>query len=183
MFDLEEFVADCRGALGEGQPALAVKQVLERALSDPGAIEAALGTPAKGGIVALHRADDLTVLQILWPPRVSLFPHDHRMWAANGIYGGCEDNTFYRRTPDGIVSSGGKELEAGDVVLLGSEVIHSVVNPRQTYTAALHVYGGDFFATPRSEWDAQTFTERPFDVAHLDQVLAAAEADAAVESD
>ena len=31
-------------------------------------------------------------------------------------------------------------------------------------TGAIHVYGGDFFATPRSEWDPETLVEAPFDV-------------------
>ncbi|MCA1696687.1 MAG: hypothetical protein LC749_19295, partial [Actinobacteria bacterium] len=97
MFDVEEFVAECRAALCEQQPAVATKELLDRALSDPASIDEALGVPDRGGVVPLHRSDDLTILQIVWPPRVSLFPHEHRMWAANGIYGGREDNTFYRR--------------------------------------------------------------------------------------
>jgi predicted metal-dependent enzyme (double-stranded beta helix superfamily) len=44
-------------------------------------------------------------------------------------------------------------------------VIHAVTNPLEKITAAIHVYGGDFFAVPRSEWDPNTFEERPFDVA------------------
>ena len=31
----------------------------------------------------------------------ALYPHDHRMWAAIGIYAGQEDNAFYRRTGAG----------------------------------------------------------------------------------
>jgi hypothetical protein len=31
-------------------------------------------------------------------------------------------------------------------------------------TGAIHVYGGDFFATSRSEWDPETLLERPYDV-------------------
>jgi predicted metal-dependent enzyme (double-stranded beta helix superfamily) len=181
VFDVDAFVSDCRAALREAQPALAVKETLQRALSSPTRIDEALGAPARGGVVTLHRSDDLTVLQIVWPPRVSLFPHDHQMWAANGIYGGREDNTFYRRGPDGIVVSGGKSLDAGDVVVLGRDAIHSVVNPAPTYTAAIHVYGGDFFATPRSEWDSETLAEEPFDIEHLKRVLA--EADAAARAD
>lgn len=175
MFDVGAFVTDCRSALGEAHAPAAVKEILDRALSDPSSLDAALGGPKPGGIYPLHRSDDLTVLQIVWPPHVSLFPHDHRMWAANGIYRGQEDNTFFRRGPEGIVPSGGKELDAGDAVLLGRDVIHAVVNPRATYTAAIHVYGGDFFATPRSEWDPETLEERPFDVDHLTSVLAAAD--------
>ena len=31
-------------------------------------------------------------------------------------------------------------------------------------TGAIHVYGGDFFETPRLEWDSQTLEERAYDV-------------------
>ena len=31
-------------------------------------------------------------------------------------------------------------------------------------TAAIHVYGGDFFARPRSEWDSETSEEKPYDL-------------------
>jgi hypothetical protein len=29
---------------------------------------------------------------------------------------------------------------------------------------AIHVYGGDFFAASRSEWDPETLLEQPFDM-------------------
>ena len=31
-------------------------------------------------------------------------------------------------------------------------------------TAAIHVYGGDFFGIKRSEWNPETLLERPFDL-------------------
>jgi predicted metal-dependent enzyme (double-stranded beta helix superfamily) len=43
-------------------------------------------------------------------------------------------------------------------------VIHSVENPTRSYTCAIHVYGGDFIATPRSQWDAGTLEEQPYDL-------------------
>ena len=39
-----------------------------------------------------------------------------------------------------------------------------MTNPLPRLTGALQVYGGDFFGTPRSEWDAETLLERPFDL-------------------
>ncbi len=47
---------------------------------------------------------------------------------------------------------------------MGRDIIHSVTNPVPRLTAALHVYGGDFFAQPRSEWDPETLSERTYDV-------------------
>ena len=77
----------------------------------------------------LYNANDLTVLNVVWPPLVSLFPHDHRMWAAIGIYAGQEENAFYRRQGATLVSSGGKQVAAGEVLLLGDDAIHSVAQP------------------------------------------------------
>ena len=175
MFDVETFVAECRDALAEAQPAIAVKELVQRAVSEPAAIDDALGTANEGGFRCLHRSDEFTVLQFVWPPRVELFPHDHRMWAANGIYGGGEDNAFFRRTARGIERAGHKSLRTGDVALLGIEAIHAVSNPSASYTAAIHVYGGDYFATPRSQWDPETLTEAPFDVEAVRRVLAVAD--------
>ena len=182
MFDIDEFVADCAAAQREQQPALATREVVARAVRRPVDIDAALGTANAGGLRCLHRSTDFTVLQLVWPPGVQLFPHDHRMWAANGIYGGTEDNTFFRRSPSSIEVSGGQTLDAGDVALLGTEAIHAVANPTNRYTAAIHVYGGDYFAVPRSQWDPTTLEEQPFDVDALRAVLAAADAAARGET-
>ena len=36
---------------------------------------------------------------------------------------------------------------------------------------AIHIYGGDFFAVPRSEFDAETLEERPYDVEKAKRVF------------
>jgi predicted metal-dependent enzyme (double-stranded beta helix superfamily) len=95
---------------------------------------------------------------------MSFRPHDHRMWAAIGIYAGGEDNTFYRRRGRTLVPSGGKQLRLGDTAVLGDDTVHGVANPTHRHAGAIHVYGGDLLATPRSEWDEETFEERPYDV-------------------
>jgi predicted metal-dependent enzyme (double-stranded beta helix superfamily) len=166
VFDTETFVADCRGALAEDQPRRAVREVVERAVSDAASVTDAL-RPATGGITALCHEPGLTVLHVVWSPHMTLFPHDHRMWAVIGIYGGREDNAFYRRSAPGartLVDSGGTQLTDGDVLLLGDDVIHSVANPLERRTGALHVYAGDFFATPRSQWGPGPREERPWDI-------------------
>jgi predicted metal-dependent enzyme (double-stranded beta helix superfamily) len=164
MFEVERFVEECRAALGEASAELAVRELLARATAAPAEVEAALGTPRRGDIATLHRSPELTVLNVVWAPEMAIYPHDHRMWAVIALYGGREDNTFYRRAPEGLVVAGGKQLETSDAVVLGRQVIHAVANPLRRYTGAIHVYGGDFFATPRSEWDPETRQERPYDV-------------------
>jgi predicted metal-dependent enzyme (double-stranded beta helix superfamily) len=172
MFDLDTFVADCRSALADGNPGGAVRELLERAIARPLEVEQVLGTPTWGGVTTLHRSADLTVLNVIWAPGMAIYPHDHRMWAVIGLYGGREDNTFYRRAPEGLVVAGGKELSTRDAALLGKDIVHAVANPLRVFTGAIHVYGGDFFSVPRSEWTQDALQERPYDVERAKQVFA-----------
>jgi predicted metal-dependent enzyme (double-stranded beta helix superfamily) len=165
-FDLDSFLDECRAATAEANPPGALRELLTRTMEHPGSVGDAL-RPERGGITLLHHAPDLTVIHVVWAPGMTLFPHDHRMWAAIGIYSGQEDNAFFRRTAPAartLVESGGKELAEGDVLVLGDHTIHSVSNPLRRLTAAIHVYGGDFVNQPRSQWGPGPREERPFDM-------------------
>jgi predicted metal-dependent enzyme (double-stranded beta helix superfamily) len=168
---VEDIIVRCQGALGEHTPALAVRDVLDELVSDPAELEQAVGPVELGGITALYNAGDLTILRVAWTPGMALNPHDHRMWAVIGMYGGQEDNAFYRRAPKGLDAAGGRELPAGDVLVLGDDIIHSVANTRTEFAVALHVYGGDFFTAERSEWDFETYEERPRDLERTRQLF------------
>jgi predicted metal-dependent enzyme (double-stranded beta helix superfamily) len=160
---IDEIVAQCQGALREHTPSLGVRDVLAALVSESSKLEQALGPVGRGGITTLHRAADLTVLHVTWTPGMALYPHEHRMWAVIGMYGGREDNAFFRRVPGSLEPAGGRELPAGEVLVLGDDAIHSVANSRKEFAVALHVYGGDFFSVERSEWDFETYEERPRD--------------------
>jgi predicted metal-dependent enzyme (double-stranded beta helix superfamily) len=162
--EVDDIVFRCRAALAEHSPVLAVRDVLDELVAEPSALERAVGPVELGGISPLHNTPDLTILRVAWTPGMVLYPHEHRMWAAIGMYGGQEDNAFYRRAPRGLEPAGAKEVPAGDVLVLGEDVIHSVANTHSDFAVALHVYGGDFFNGARSEWDFETFTERPRDL-------------------
>ena len=144
-------------------------------MSDPASVRTALRSE-QAGITFLHRADELTILHVVWAPGMRLFPHDHRMWACIGIHDGREDNQFFRRSEQGsgLVDSGGKRLDETDVVLLGDDTVHSVTNPLRVPTGAIHVYGGDFVAQPRSQWVPPALTEQPYDVDVVNRVFAEA---------
>ncbi len=164
--DTDTIVDRLRAALPEATPSLAVRDVLDELVRDPAALAAALPAVERGGITTLHNAADLTVLQVAWTPGMALNPHNHEMWAVIALYGGVEDNAFYRRANGTLEAAGGKEVAAGDVLVLGHDVIHSVANTRREFAVALHVYGGDFFTAERSEWDFETLTEGPRNLAN-----------------
>ena len=168
MFDIERFTEDCLRANAETDAHGTVLDLVERTCSDPGAVLAGLGEPACAGVTRLYHGNELTILNIVWGPYMTLMPHDHRMWAVIGIYTGREDNIFWRRQAgrdDGFLKAqGARSLGSKDTVPLGPDVIHSVTNPLSRLTGALHVYGGDFFGAERSEWDPETLIEGRYDV-------------------
>jgi len=166
MFDLDEFLDECQQARKETEPRRAIREVLTRTMAQPGEVADAL-RPEEGGVTMLHHSPELTVLHVVWAPHMDIYPHDHRMWAAIGIYTGQEDNVFYRRSGPGhgaLIESGGKELAEGEVLVLGDDAIHGVVNSQDGLTGAIHVYGGDFVNQPRSQWGPGPREERAYDI-------------------
>jgi predicted metal-dependent enzyme (double-stranded beta helix superfamily) len=100
-----------------------------------------------------------------------LLPHNHQMWATIGIYTGREDNIIWRSAGHRVDAVRAASLSEREVFDLPGDAIHSVVNPVPRLTGAIHVYGGDFFAAPRSEWDSETLRERPFDLERARRVF------------
>lgn len=166
-FDPQSFVADCVAtAAAGGNSQEAIQALMAEALSSPDAVLHGVGAPVKGGIKALYRSAELTILNIVWSPLMQLLPHEHNMWAVIGIYAGREDNVFWQRAKGGtgIGATTARAISTGEVVSLPRDVIHSVNNPIEKLTGAIHVYGGDFFAIHRSEWDPETLKERDWSI-------------------
>jgi predicted metal-dependent enzyme (double-stranded beta helix superfamily) len=162
VFDRDLFVESCLTALHQPTPALAARVLLEEAVAEPQELDAAFSDSP--GLQVLHHSAELTILHVTLPPRMKGHPHDHRMWAVIGLYRGQEDNRFYRRAPSGLEQLRGRSLTGGETVILGDQVIHDIANPLSSFTRGIHIYGGDFFAKPRSQWDPATFEERPYSV-------------------
>ena len=169
MFELDQFIADCRAALAADKSHKSVCEVVARAVSDPPAVLKQLGEPKRSEVQKLYHSSDLTILNVIWGPRMTIMPHNHQMWAVIGIYTGREDNIFWRRVPGDrggkLEAAGAKALCEKDAEPLGGNIIHSVTNPIPRLTGAIQIYGGDFFGVERSEWDPETLQEGRYDVA------------------
>jgi len=94
------------------------------------------------------------------------------MWANIGIYTGREDNILWRRTPETIEAHTAMALFEGDAAALPEDAIHSVTNPLRRFTGGIHIYGGDFFDTCRSQWNPETLAEEPSDGAVIKEIFA-----------
>ena len=77
-----------------------------------------------------------------------------------------------------IEAAGAQSMGAGEAATFGQDIIHSVANPLQKLTPALHVYGGDFFnpPVPRSQWNHETLEEEPWDMNNTHKVFRQADA-------
>ena len=162
-FQLDQFIADCRAALAQDKTHKSVREVVARAVSDPAAVLKGLGEPTRGEVQKLYVSKELTIINVVWAPRMAIMPHNHLMWGVIGLYTGREDNIFWRRLPGDkggkLEAAGARELFVKDAEPLGRDIIHSVTNPISRFSASIHVYGGDFFDTEhikRSEWEPET---------------------------
>jgi predicted metal-dependent enzyme (double-stranded beta helix superfamily) len=147
----------------------AIRELVREAARDPARMIRVLGEPKKAGIELLYRSDELTIVNLVWGPRMTAMPHNHHMWAVIGMYCGREDNIFWRTLPEDsrwpIEAAGASALMPGDVCPLGRDIIHSVTNPLCKLTGAIHVYGGDFVTQEREQWEEETLRQRPYDQA------------------
>jgi predicted metal-dependent enzyme (double-stranded beta helix superfamily) len=178
---LEDLISACKNALNSGKPQQKITEIVTNAIADQEALKKMVGWNNRAGVEKLYVSDEITIINFIWAPKMALPAHNHSMWAVIGVYSGREDNIFWRRKkndPNGkLEAAGAKTIEAGEAVSLGKEMIHSVVNPTDTFTRALHVYGGNFFEIERSEWDPLTLNERPYDI---DQILSIFESENAI---
>jgi predicted metal-dependent enzyme (double-stranded beta helix superfamily) len=176
MLSLEHLVADCVAAVKADPTHRGVHEIMKRTFRDPAGVLAAAGEPTASGVTPIYRSKDLTIINVVWKPGMTIMPHNHEMWAVIGIYGGREDNIFWRRIADDpehrIEAAGAKALSTGDVTPLGKDIIHSVTNPIDKLSGAIHVYGGDFFEAERSEWDPERLAERPYDMTKVRALFA-----------
>ena len=176
MFDKDRFVEDCIEAVGEGQGA--ISEIVAQAISDPAGVMSGLGAPEHAGITPLYKAPNLTIINFVWAPCMSLMPHNHQMFSVVGIYSGREDNIFWQRTATALQAVAAKSLGMRDIATLDRDAIHSVLNPIGKMTCALHVYGGNFFQPeqPRSQWDHETLIEQPWNIDKVKSLFQEAEA-------
>ncbi len=82
-----------------------------------------------GGEHLLHRDQDLTIMLIDTLPGVVQPPHEHNVDVFIGVFEGCEGQRFWKRTDDGIVSTPGQSLKAGDILSLGVQAVHAISAP------------------------------------------------------
>src|SRR5258705_10033467 len=109
MLDLDRLTADCRAARAVDRSSKTICEVVKRAVSDPAGLLRSLGGPDRAGIKEIYRSPDLSILNVVWAPRMMVMPHNHHMWAVIGVYGGSGVYIFLRRV---VEARAGHQREA-----------------------------------------------------------------------
>jgi predicted metal-dependent enzyme (double-stranded beta helix superfamily) len=158
-------IDECTNALESSNPQKSVEAVLLEAVNDPAMTRAIASLTSFSSLadLAIYRSDDLTLLAGALPPAFSAAPHNHNLWSVVGVCAGQEDNEFFARDGGGLRRVGEVSIVAPGILANPAEIIHAIRNPLATPLVALHAYGGDLFAVPRSNWNPETHEEIPFD--------------------
>lgn len=163
-FDIETFILDCQDALKSESPIPEIEKILKESLSEPSAVKEVLNPAPQASYSPLYVSDELTILHFIWAPKMTMPLHNHNMWAVVGVYEGREDHIFWRENPDGTLrAAGAASIAAGETLFMGEPAIHSVTNPTSLFTGGIHIYGGNFYQTPRNGWDTLSLEKRILD--------------------
>lgn len=162
---LVDVVNRCRQALETSDPQGAVKSILLESAQNSAVVDAISQRTKFASLedLAIYRSEHLTLLAGALPPGFAAGPHNHNLWSVVSVCAGQEDNDFFSWDGESLERIGSATVIAPGVLANAADVIHAISNPLDEPLLALHAYGGDLFATPRSSWNLETQEEIPFD--------------------
>lgn len=108
----------------------------------------------------------LTTQTVVWLPGSKSPVHNHATWGIVALIEGREKNNFWRRKPspefpNRIEQAGEQILEAGDIISLTSDAIHSVEVVGELPTISFNLYGETDY-NQRFEFDSIHHTSHNF---------------------
>jgi predicted metal-dependent enzyme (double-stranded beta helix superfamily) len=171
MLDRSAFVAECRAALRRSPVLPVLREIVQAAVRDPALHRELVPEQPVLRITVWTEEPRLCVAVLLSPPGFVFPPHEHLMPSVVGVFSGVEENVYYRRAARGLEEIGRRRVHAGEAVAHEEDVIHGISNSANDTLGALHVYAGDFFGKPRSEWSPDLLSEHPYDLARVRRLI------------
>ena len=174
IFDVKQFVSECRDAASARDAVTATRAVVREAVR--GLASEAIALPPLDSIYARHGGglllghdrtlfedDTVTVVIVETEPGHLQPPHDHAMCAVIGVFEGGERNRFYRRTGNQARLATRRVVRPAEVIALRERTVHAISADAGERCRALHVYLGPLASRPRSLFHPETGIEEPFD--------------------
>ena len=122
-------------------------------------------------VYKLHEEPDhsFAIFVVTWMPGDETPPHDHATWAVIAGLEGSETNHRWRRIDDGrrqdyadVRRETSERIDAGTIVAMSPETIHSVHNDSGGKSVTLHIYGVNVDYTDRVKFDPERHTMAPY---------------------
>ena len=160
-FSIDELVQELRTASTEETAVEKVRDIMDRAFSDPKNVAAHMPEFEDDDVI-LYEDGDISIWHCRFQPGVTVPPHDHQISATIGVYKGTERNDFYKAGANGIVPSKGIDMMPGSVLSIGPSAIHSVVCTSDEPSCGIHVYHGPLTRVDRHLFDLRAGKPLPF---------------------
>jgi predicted metal-dependent enzyme (double-stranded beta helix superfamily) len=175
-YTIQQFVEDARAIidkrLGEEKTLEALSEPLSRVIArqDCLADVESGGNPDPEKGFPIYRAEDLSIICVVWQPNAGTPIHNHNGWALEGIISGMERNRNFERQDDMATPWVAKLEEVAPSIVKTGETtslmlppndIHAVEIP-QGKTLAIHVYGNDLYKQWRYQFDLESGEVKPF---------------------
>jgi predicted metal-dependent enzyme (double-stranded beta helix superfamily) len=175
-YTIQQFVEDARAIidkrLREEKTLEALSEPLSRVIArqDCLADVEANGNPDPERGFPIYRAEDLSIICVVWQPNAGTPIHNHNGWAMEGIISGMERNRNYARLDDMSTPWVAKLEEVAPSVVRTGETTSLMLPPNDIHaveipggkTLAIHVYGNDLYKQWRYQFDLESGEVKPF---------------------
>jgi predicted metal-dependent enzyme (double-stranded beta helix superfamily) len=176
VYTLQQFVEDARAVvarrLDEEQTLAALLEPLSRIITRQDCLAdlEPSGNPDPERGFPIYRADDLSILAVVWPEGGGAPVHNHNGWAIEGVISGTERNRNYARLDDGAEPWRARLEEVEPSVVGAGQTTSLALPPNDIHaveipggkTLAIHLYGLDLYKQWRYQFDLETGEVRPF---------------------
>ena len=78
-FNLDTFIENCKSAVENDDTHLGIKDLVGKAVSEPGSLMKAIGEPSKAGASPIYSSNNLTIVNVVWAPWMTIYPHNHNI--------------------------------------------------------------------------------------------------------
>jgi len=154
-FSIDQLVDDLKKAALLEDAKAQVKPILERTVKNPEWVGISIPDYADDDVI-LFEDDSVSIWHCRFQMGLSVPAHDHQMVATIAVYQGAERNVMWFSSGAGGIKQKTEILvNAGDVLQLGPNAIHSVSSAVDFDSCAIHVYLGKLTTVERSLFDTK----------------------------
>lgn len=172
-FSINQLVDDLKTAALRGNARAQVKSILERTVKDPQWVGTSIPDYADDDVI-LFEDDSVSIWHCRFLMGLSVPAHDHQMVATIAVYQGAERNVMWVNSDTGGIEQKSEIfVNAGDVLQLGPNAIHSVSSAVDVDSCAIHVYLGKLTTVKRSLFDTKKGTVLQFDDENYQRLISA----------